>query len=106
MNLEGWNIVSFEMWNDYFRYNIQQVSTTYGYLDGYYPGYGNLVGTETLHIGWLNWVGSDISYLIQSARSTMTPITWVPSPISNALPNSKILIFYSQIITNYHQALV
>ena len=78
------------MCNDYFRYNIWQTATCYGYVDGYYPGVGNLVGTETLHIGWLNWVGSDISYLIQSARSTMTPSTWVGNPVPNALPNCKI----------------
>ena len=78
------------MWTDYFRYNIWQTSTWYGYSDGYYPGYGNLVGTETLHIGWLNWVGSDISYLIQSVRSTKTFSTWVGNPIPNALPNCNI----------------
>ena len=76
------------MWNDYFRYNIWQTSTWYGYVAGYYPGIGNLVGTETLHIGWLNWVGSDISYLIQSVRPIMTPVSWVINPIPNALPNS------------------
>ena len=80
------------MWLDYFRYNICQVGTCYGYNGGYYPGIGNLVGTETLHIGWLNWVDSDISYLIQSARSTKTSTTWVGNPIPNALPNRKILI--------------
>ena len=73
------------------RYNIWTVSNWAGDAYGFYPGYGNLAGTETLHIGCLNWVGSDISYLIQSIRSTMTPITCVPSPIPNALPNCKKL---------------
>ena len=71
------------------RYNICQSSGCAGAVYGYYPGYGDLTGSEVLHIGCLNWVGSDISYLIQSVHSTMTPITWVPSPIPNSLPNGK-----------------
>ena len=78
------------MWNDYFRYNIWQISGWTGAVFGFYLGIGNLVGTETLHIGWLNWCGSDISYLIQSVRSTMTSLTWVEDPIPNALSNSNI----------------
>ena len=75
------------MWTDRFRGNICGKTSCAGYFSSTYSNDGVLQGTETQYIGCLNWAGSDISYVIQSVRSTMTSTTCIPSPISSALSN-------------------
>ena len=97
--LEGWNFVSFEIWNNDFIYSIRQPSNSPGYAGGSVFGAGYLNVSDNLYIGWLNWAGSDISYLIQSARLTMSYSSWISYSISISSPNRKKKIS-SNIIGN------
>ena len=69
---------------------VRQTSNSPGYRLASVSGTEFFSASDNPYIGWLNWAGSDISYLIQSARLTMSPSPWISNSISIASLNRKI----------------